>query len=117
MDPFIALLAVSKNENLNYSLNDRTECYHYQVIYPSAYYPPPVLSHVSFHYKGKNLLFNFKNFFVKEEVIIEAAKMENWRPVNVSFWQETQQTEGAIILIALLFKSIKLQHTIPIKQL
>ena len=26
--------------------------------------------------------------------------MENWRPVNVSFWQETQQTKGAIILIA-----------------
>ena len=47
MDPFIALLAVSKNENLNYSLNDRIECYHYQVIYPSAYYPPPALSHVS----------------------------------------------------------------------
>ena len=82
----------------------------YQVIYPSAYYPPPVLSHVSSHYKGKNLLFNFKNFFVKEEVIIEAAKMENWRPVNVSFWQETQQTEGAIILISLIFKPIKLQH-------
>ena len=36
--------------------------------------------------------------------------MENWRPVNVSFWQETQQTEGAIILIALIFKPIKLQH-------
>ena len=31
----------------------------------------------------------------QEEVILEAAKMENWRPVNVSFWHKTQPSSGA----------------------
>ena len=31
----------------------------------------------------------------QEEVILEAAKMENWRPVNVSFWHKVQPSSGA----------------------
>ena len=34
-------------------------------------------------------------FFIQEEVILEAAKMENWRPVNVSFWHKPQPPSGA----------------------
>ena len=34
-------------------------------------------------------------FVFKEEVIIEAAKMENWRGINVSLWQNKQQPTTA----------------------
>ena len=102
---------MSKNENLNYSLNDRIECYHNQVIYPSAYYPPPALSHVSTnvpnlgstncdifqsfnkHPASAKIMKNVHSvttYVSQEEVILEAAKMENWRPVNVSFWHKPQ---------------------------
>ena len=107
---------MSKNENLNYSLNDRIECYHNQVIYPSAYYPPPALSHVSTnvpnlgstncdifqsfnkHPASAKIMKNVHSvttYVSQEEVILEAAKMENWRPVNVSFWHKTQPSSGA----------------------
>ena len=33
-------------------------------------------------------------FVLKEEVIIEAANMENWRPVNVSFWQNFERNSS-----------------------
>ena len=95
------------------------ESCHFQVIYPSAYYPPPALSHVSTNVanikqktncgelskklwiskKVWQIFHNFTPFICKEEVIIEAAKMDNWRPVNVSFWQNKQPqptTAGAI---------------------
>ena len=34
-------------------------------------------------------------FVSQEEVILEAAKMENWRAVNVSFWHKPQPPSGA----------------------
>ena len=37
----------------------------------------------------------FTVFVLKEEVIIEAAEMENWRAVNVSLWQNKAQPTTA----------------------
>ena len=113
--PMSRLVTLSNLNTLN--LKDFLLCiveyYHSQVIYPSAFYPPPLLSHVSINVinilsftniKDEQKLWkqlgvsrsrndhDFTTFVSKEEVIIEAAKMENWRPVNISQWNKHQPT-------------------------